>query len=113
MSKAFVPTKTLQRGGVTASTCWYNKTIVETTVWTRAPANYPAGTGGLPRPVNATRTFAVWPFRFEMSQRQAPAPDVPDCRALDGRPLGPGLAATAPGSVGDCVCLYRNFGLGG
>ncbi|KAL8393406.1 hypothetical protein RB595_003252 [Gaeumannomyces hyphopodioides] len=114
-SKAFAPTKRLiggqGGGGAAATTCWYNSTVVEATVWTRELANYPAGVAVAPQPVNATWNFDPWPFRFNMTQRQAAGAEVPDCRDFDGRPVALGLGA-APDTAGECACRYQNFDLG-
>ncbi|KLU88148.1 hypothetical protein MAPG_07135 [Magnaporthiopsis poae ATCC 64411] len=118
-SKVFVPTKRLTGGAAAAppaTTCWYNRTVVEVTVWTRERPSYPTPAPVVvangPQPVpEATWDFNPWPFRFSMAQRQAPGPQTPDCRDFDGRPIGSGLSA-APETAGECACLYRNFDLG-
>ena len=116
--------------------CWYNQTVVRGTVWTRLRATYPSDISDVPTPlINATNTFAPWPFRVELTLEQTYEEDergngkkAPDCRDAQGRPVvfngnndnGMKVAGAARARARDmqivdeadiCRCSYTNYGL--
>lgn len=101
INKAVVPAGPLVPGQASASTCYFNETVMSATMWTRAGASYPAGGGG------GSSTYQPWPYAVEVSQVQRAGAGVPDCRGPGGGSLG------GFGGGGECGCWYANVGLGG
>ncbi|KAK0657294.1 hypothetical protein B0T16DRAFT_452776 [Cercophora newfieldiana] len=88
-----------------ATRCTFNDTLMSATVWTRMRAEYPKGIELVEAPRNATRVFAPWPFRVEVSQV---ARGRPECRDVEGRVVDVDFEGTGDG---ECRCEYGNWGV--
>lgn len=95
------------------TTCWFNGTVMAVTLWTRMPADFPAGVAAANVSVGGTGAdgaFAAWPYRVEVTQtQQGGGAGVPDCIDAGGKAVG----GADLGADGECGCTYRNFELGG
>ncbi|KXJ91392.1 hypothetical protein Micbo1qcDRAFT_163100 [Microdochium bolleyi] len=121
MDAAVVPSPQLPANvsGNSAVTCHYNSTVMGATIYTRRRASYPTGLG---TPVNNTSTggsasFDAWPYAVDVRQVATAGAGVPDCRDVQGRPVGNFAVIEQTGSntpsapPSSCSCLYQNYDL--
>jgi hypothetical protein len=103
----------LEPGSNEAAFCWFNQTVMSVTLWTREPAEYPGGIGGLEvlRGEPESNAFAPWPFAVEVRQVQKSEDGTLDCRTMGGRAVGGDLSSGRTEEEGTCRCEYKNFGL--
>jgi len=86
----------------TASTCFFNQTILTGVIHLAAEIVFPipgqASMGG----------YEPWPFAVDMMQLANAGTGVPDCYEVTNGDLGQSVTV-APTQGGECLCDYRNY----
>ncbi|KAI0141629.1 hypothetical protein GGR57DRAFT_403173 [Xylariaceae sp. FL1272] len=98
--------------GSTATSCYFNDTILSATIWTRKAGTYPmdldTDVDNMGNGTHFSEDFDPWPYAVQISQTAPAGVGVPDCRDSQGNEVG---NFEIPQSAGDCGCFYRNFDL--
>lgn len=113
MTAAVIPSAPLDASN-TAATCYFTRTTMSATIWTRKRAEYPVNlTTNVSNGEEGSRSsdsFENWPYAVEIAQVSSTRDGPPDCKDSNGNKVG---NVTLPGSRGgQCSCDYSNFGLG-
>lgn len=105
MNKPVVPGAALTESN-TATTCYFNQTTFEGTLYTHMTKTYGQNSSSN----NTGDSFIPWPYAASVTQSANAGSNVPECFDTKGAQIGNFTVQAAQTGGQTCDCMYMNFG---
>lgn len=102
MQKQVIPSSAITSDN-SQSTCFYNSSIFEASLYTKMPKLYPAN--GDTNTTTSGKDFVPWPYAVFVEEVAASGTNQPDCFDASGNSVGDFVVSSGE----SCGCIYQNY----